>query len=125
MERHYRKHCIAGLSWIGYASENHARLVIQLNNLDLGLLGIPTQESANLRGFFQAFFVFYGENQMKLILKSHDLHIALDANNATDIIKIKALAEMLEISYPALKQRLFRGQNVDTAIRELLAKGGE
>ncbi|EIX9095245.1 hypothetical protein CWM87_05855 [Klebsiella pneumoniae] len=62
---------------------------------------------------------------MKLILKSHDLHIALDANNATDLIKIKALAEMLEISYPALKQRLHRGQNVDTAIRELLAKGGE
>ncbi|HBT9004313.1 TPA: hypothetical protein MCM31_001391 [Klebsiella pneumoniae] len=62
---------------------------------------------------------------MQLILKSHDLHIALDANNATDIIKIKALAEMLEISYPALKQRLHRGQNVDTAIRELLAKGDE
>ncbi|HBX8184492.1 TPA: hypothetical protein MIH57_00700 [Klebsiella pneumoniae] len=62
---------------------------------------------------------------MKLILKSHDLHIALDANNATDLIKIKALAEMLEISYPALKQRLHRGQNVDTAIRELLAKGNE
>ncbi|UVG26719.1 hypothetical protein NWT83_03970 [Klebsiella quasipneumoniae] len=62
---------------------------------------------------------------MKLILKSHDLHIALDANNATDLIKIKALAEMLEISYPALKQRIHRGQNVDTAIRELLAKGGE
>ncbi|HGF5682628.1 TPA: hypothetical protein ACF24Z_004458 [Klebsiella pneumoniae] len=62
---------------------------------------------------------------MKLILKSHDLHIALDASNATDLIKIKALAEMLDISYPALKQRLFRGQDVDTAIRELLAKGGE
>ncbi|EMZ7275188.1 MULTISPECIES: hypothetical protein [Klebsiella pneumoniae complex] len=64
---------------------------------------------------------------MQLILKSksHGIHIALDANNATDLIKIKALAEMLEISYPALKQRLFRGQNVDTAIRELLAKGGE
>ena len=62
---------------------------------------------------------------MKLILKSHDLHIALDANNATDLIKIKALAEMLEISYPALKQRIHRGQDVDTAIRELLAKGGE
>lgn len=62
---------------------------------------------------------------MKIILKSHDLHIALDANNATDLIKIKALAEMLEISYPALKQRIHRGQDVDTAIRELLAKGGE
>ncbi len=55
---------------------------------------------------------------MKLILKSHDLHIALDANNATDLIKIKALAEMLDISYPALKQRIHRGQDVDTAIRE-------
>ncbi|MEZ6384459.1 hypothetical protein SL950_15360 [Klebsiella pneumoniae] len=62
---------------------------------------------------------------MKLILKSHDLHIALDANNATDLIKIKALAEMLDISYPALKQRIHRGQDVDTAIRELLAKGDE
>ena len=62
---------------------------------------------------------------MQLILKSHGFHIALDASNATDLIKIKALAEMLDISYPALKQRLFRGQNVDTAIRELLAKGGE
>lgn len=62
---------------------------------------------------------------MQLILKSHGIHIALDANNATDLIKIKALCEMLEISYPALKQRLYRGQNVDTAIRELLAKGGE
>ncbi|HBQ8161606.1 TPA: hypothetical protein PCA87_003415 [Klebsiella pneumoniae] len=61
---------------------------------------------------------------MKIILKSHDLHIALDASNATDIIKIKALAEMLEISYPALKQRIYRGADVDTAIRELLAKGG-
>ena len=62
---------------------------------------------------------------MKLILKSHDLHIALDANNAKDLIKIKALCEMLDISYPALKQRIHRGQDVDTAIRELLAKGGE
>ncbi|VGG18114.1 Uncharacterised protein [Klebsiella pneumoniae] len=61
---------------------------------------------------------------MQLILKSHDLHIFLDANNATDLIKIKALAEMLDISYPALKQRIHRGQDVDTAIRELLAKGG-
>lgn len=86
---------------------------------------IPTNESANLRDFFQAFFVFYGENQMQLILKSHGVHIALDANNATDLIRIKALAEMLEISYPALKQRIHRGQDVDTAIRELLAKGGE
>ncbi len=50
---------------------------------------------------------------------------SLDANNATDLIKIKALAEMLDISYPALKQRIHRGQDVDTAIRELLAKGGE
>lgn len=64
---------------------------------------------------------------MKLILKSqsHGIHIFLDASNATDLIKIKALAEMLDISYPALKQRLHRGQDVDTAIRELLAKGGE
>ncbi|HBW3466092.1 TPA: hypothetical protein MEZ34_005048 [Klebsiella pneumoniae] len=62
---------------------------------------------------------------MQLILKSHGIHIALDANNATDLIKIKALAEMLEISYPALKQRIYRGSDVDTAIRELLAKGGE
>ncbi|HDD0163227.1 hypothetical protein [Klebsiella pneumoniae] len=62
---------------------------------------------------------------MQLILKSHGIHIALDANNATDLIRIKALAEMLEISYPALKMRIFRGQDVDTAIRELLAKGGE
>ncbi|HFK8785260.1 TPA: hypothetical protein ACWW5J_004435 [Klebsiella pneumoniae] len=64
---------------------------------------------------------------MQLILKSksHGIHIALDANNATDLIKIKALAEMLDISYPALKQRLWRGQNVDAAIKELLAKGGE
>ncbi|MHC7565795.1 hypothetical protein KFB76_004095 [Klebsiella pneumoniae] len=62
---------------------------------------------------------------MQLILKAHDIHIFLDANSATDLIKIKALAEMLEISYPALKQRLYRGQDVDTAIRELLAKGGE
>ncbi|CAJ1304661.1 hypothetical protein JMT68BKPX_JMT68BKP_04565 [Klebsiella pneumoniae] len=62
---------------------------------------------------------------MQLILKSHGIHIALDANNATDLIKIKALAEMLDISYPALKQRIYRGQNVDTAIKELLAKGGE
>ncbi|HHI3298111.1 TPA: hypothetical protein ACP47F_001541 [Klebsiella pneumoniae] len=61
---------------------------------------------------------------MQLILKSHGIHIALDANNATDLIRIKALAEMLEISYPALKMRIFRGQDVDTAIRELLAKGG-
>ncbi|EML2793871.1 hypothetical protein AAHV37_14905 [Klebsiella pneumoniae] len=61
---------------------------------------------------------------MQLILKSHGVHIALDASNATDIIKIKALAEMLDISYPALKQRIHRGQDVDTAIRELLAKGG-
>ena len=51
---------------------------------------------------------------MQLILKSksHGIHIALDANNATDLIKIKALAEMLDISYPALKQRIFRGQDV-------------
>ncbi|HEL9752008.1 TPA: hypothetical protein U0Q41_003498 [Klebsiella pneumoniae] len=61
---------------------------------------------------------------MQLILKSHGIHIALDANNATDLIKIKALAEMLDISYPALKQRIHRGQDVDTAIKELLAKGG-
>ncbi|MEI4076229.1 hypothetical protein, partial [Klebsiella pneumoniae] len=74
--------------------------------------------------FLSGLFCF-GENQMQLILKSHGVHIALDASNATDLIKIKALAEMLDISYPALKQRLFRGQNVDTAIRELLAKGGE
>lgn len=45
---------------------------------------------------------------MQLILKSHGVHIALDASNATDIIKIKALAEMLDISYPALKQRMNR-----------------
>ncbi|WP_196015504.1 hypothetical protein [Klebsiella variicola] len=62
---------------------------------------------------------------MQLILKSHGIHISLDASSATDLIRIKALAEMLEISYPALKQRIFRGQDVDTAIRELLAKGGE
>ncbi|EMB4315892.1 TPA: hypothetical protein QHU19_002952 [Klebsiella aerogenes] len=62
---------------------------------------------------------------MQLILKSHGVHIALDASNATDLLKLKALAELLEISYPALKQRIFRGQNVDTAIKELLAKGGE
>ncbi|WP_242924672.1 hypothetical protein, partial [Klebsiella variicola] len=88
----------------------------------------PTHESANLRDFFRAFFVFYGENlimQLQLILKSHGIHIALDASNAKDLIKIKALAEMLEISYPALRQRIHRGQDVDTAIRELLAKGGE
>lgn len=63
--------------------------------------------------------------QLQLILKSHGIHISLDASNAKDLIKIKALAEMLEISYPALKQRIFRGQDVDTAIKELLAKGGE
>ena len=62
---------------------------------------------------------------MQLILKSHGIHIALDASNATDLIRIKALAELLDISYPALKQRIHRGQDVDTAIRELLAKGGE
>lgn len=62
---------------------------------------------------------------MQIILKSHGIHIALDASSATGLIKIKALAEMLDISYPAQKQRLYRGQNVDTAIRELLAKGGE
>lgn len=62
---------------------------------------------------------------MQIILKSAGLHISLDANNAKDLIKIKALAEMLDISYPALKQRLHRQQDVDTAIRELLAKGGE
>ncbi|EQB4866377.1 hypothetical protein ACU62X_22115 [Klebsiella aerogenes] len=62
---------------------------------------------------------------MQLILKSHGIHIALDASNARDLIRIKALAEMLDISYPALKQRIHRGQDVDTAIRELLAKGGE
>lgn len=62
---------------------------------------------------------------MQLILKSHGIHIALDASNAKDLIKIKALCEMLDISYPALKQRIHRGQDVDTAIRELLAKGGE
>ncbi|EPL2658023.1 TPA: hypothetical protein ACTYSZ_000131 [Klebsiella aerogenes] len=64
---------------------------------------------------------------MQLILKSHahGIHISLDASSATDLIKIKALAEMLDISYPALKQRIHRGQDVDTAIRELLAKGGE
>lgn len=64
---------------------------------------------------------------MQLILKSktHGIHIFLDANSATDLIRIKALAEMLDISYPALKQRIHRGQDVDTAIRELLAKGGE
>ena len=61
---------------------------------------------------------------MQLILKAHCVHIALDASNATDLIKIKALCEMLDISYPALKQRIHRGQDVDTAIRELLAKGG-
>ncbi|EPR8404652.1 hypothetical protein RE003_004897 [Klebsiella variicola] len=63
---------------------------------------------------------------MQLILKSHahGIHIALDASNATDLIRIKALAAMLDISYPALKQRIHRGQDVDTAIRELLAKGG-
>lgn len=63
--------------------------------------------------------------QLQLILKSHGIHIALDANNATDLIRIKALCEMLDISYPALKQRIYRGADVDTAIRELLAKGGE
>lgn len=64
---------------------------------------------------------------MQLILKSHahGIHIALDASSVKDLIKIKALCEMLDISYPALKQRIFRGQDVDTAIRELLAKGGE
>ncbi|EKZ6452874.1 hypothetical protein RE060_000386 [Klebsiella pneumoniae] len=62
---------------------------------------------------------------MQLILKSHGIHIALDASSAKDLIKIKALAEMLEISYPALRQRIHRGQDVDTAIKELLAKGGE
>ncbi|HBW3215095.1 TPA: hypothetical protein MEX11_005111 [Klebsiella pneumoniae] len=62
---------------------------------------------------------------MQLILKSHGVHIALDASNATDLIRIKALAELLDISYPALKQRIHRGQDVDTAIRVLLAKGGE
>lgn len=62
---------------------------------------------------------------MQLILKSHGIHIALDASNATDLIKMSALAEMLDISYPALKQRIHRGQDVDTAIKELLAKGGE
>ncbi len=62
---------------------------------------------------------------MQLILKSHGIHISLDASSATDLIKISALAEMLDISYPALKQRIYRGQDVDTAIKELLAKGGE
>ncbi|EPB6892920.1 hypothetical protein ACRRNS_002186 [Klebsiella pneumoniae] len=62
---------------------------------------------------------------MQLILKSHGIHISLDASSATDLIKIKALAEMLDISYPALRQRIHRGQDVDTAIKELLAKGGE
>ncbi len=28
---------------------------------------------------------------MQLILKSHGIHIALDASNATDIIKIKVM----------------------------------
>ena len=32
---------------------------------------------------------------MQIILKSHGVHIALDASSATDLIKIKALAEML------------------------------
>ncbi|MCJ6765822.1 hypothetical protein LQG08_14455 [Klebsiella variicola] len=80
---------------------------------------------AQISGVLSGLFVFHGENQMQIILKSHGIHIALDANNATDLIKIKALAEMLDISYPALKQRVYRGENLDTAIRELLAKGGE
>lgn len=62
---------------------------------------------------------------MQLLLKSHGIHIFLDSSSATDLIKIKALAEMLDISYPALKQRIHRGQDVDAAIKELLAKGGE
>lgn len=62
---------------------------------------------------------------MQLILKSHNIHISLDASSATDLIKMRALAEMLDISYPALKQRIYRGQDVDTAIKELLAKGSE
>ncbi|EPQ7394290.1 hypothetical protein M4B95_15305 [Klebsiella pneumoniae] len=64
---------------------------------------------------------------MQLILKSktHGIHIALDASSAKDLIKIKALCEMLDISYSALKQRVYRGEDVDTAIRELLAKGGD
>ncbi|HGH7233851.1 TPA: hypothetical protein ACHQP4_003593 [Klebsiella aerogenes] len=62
---------------------------------------------------------------MQLILKSHGIHIFLDASSATDLIKMRALAEMLDISYPALKQRIFRGQDVETAIQELLAKGSE
>ncbi|EPJ4883513.1 TPA: hypothetical protein ACHSXE_001110 [Klebsiella pneumoniae] len=80
---------------------------------------------AQISGVLSGLFCF-GENLiMQLILKSHGIHIALDASSATDLIKIKALAEMLDISYPALKQRIHRGQDVDTAIRELLAKGGE
>ncbi|HFZ1726315.1 TPA: hypothetical protein ACIJW7_004852 [Klebsiella pneumoniae] len=79
---------------------------------------------AQISGVLSGLFCF-GENQMQLILKSHNIHIFLDASSATDVIRIKALAEMLDISYPALKQRIHRGQDVDTAIRELLAKGGE
>lgn len=80
---------------------------------------------AQISGVLSGLFCFLWRKPNAVNTKSHDLHIALDASNAKDLIKIKALCEMLDISYPALKQRIYRKQDVDTAIKELLAKGGE
>lgn len=61
---------------------------------------------------------------MQLILKSktNDLHINVNGEHASELLSIKALCEMLGCSYPAVKQRIYRGQSVDDAISSVLKK---
>lgn len=59
---------------------------------------------------------------MEIILKSsRGLHLRIN-NDAEGLLKLKSLCDILEISYSGVRARLFRGENVETAIHHFLDK---
>jgi hypothetical protein len=62
---------------------------------------------------------------MQLILKSaQGVHINIQGDDATGLLKVSQLCELLDINYNAVRQRIFRGETVEQAITYFLKKKG-
>jgi hypothetical protein len=67
------------------------------------------------------------KDNMQLILKSaKGVHIDIQGDSASDLLKVSQLCALLDISYTGVRQRIFRGDTIEQAIHYFLDKqGGE
>ncbi|ENL7643492.1 MULTISPECIES: hypothetical protein [Enterobacteriaceae] len=62
---------------------------------------------------------------MQLILKSaKGVHIDIQGDSASDLLKVSQLCALLDISYTGVRQRIFRGDTIEQAIHYFLDKQG-